>query len=499
MSPKRACDTCISRKVRCSGFSPCDTCRDASKLVICTYSRPARKRGPKARRFARQGQVVDISSPDRPQSHGRLYSLPTKSKVAPDCISKSVLAVIVRRYQQSSYGVWPVINADALLQEIKSGEPEDFDPQAAIFYCLVTSLCAATMAQLHLAPISDGNSLVDSMVLAQTCQRIRDNSNCDRGNPGINSILTSFFLHVYHAKLNQRTSAMICIQDAIAGARILRLDKPSLQSLSLSENKLIVNKDLIFPLLWVTERGYALHLNISPSYTSVPSVMELASGPTVDPQARGVLHLVRLFVAFDHISLHRRSHTSVASASYLVDTENELASDRLSMGGQISARTADCHITREWMRTILWQEALALGFLSSTSYMALTSFGFPGQIGRDLLVSLQYFTAADLLPLGRDQLFKCFEIASTLADTILLTPTTSHLGCEFGPQDFLHALYQKLLPSLEQDLLLKSNLHSKMAKVLVVAPNRLLMMETTNMREKESKNHRVAAGQKFTI
>jgi hypothetical protein len=73
------------------------------------------------------------------------------------------------------------------------------------------------------------------------------------------------------------------------------------------------------------------------------------------------------------------------------------------MGGQLSARTADCHITREWMRTILWQEALALGFLSSTSYIALMSFGFPAQIGRDLLLSLQYFTAADLLPLGRDQ------------------------------------------------------------------------------------------------
>jgi hypothetical protein len=160
----------------------------------------------------------------------------------------------VRRYQQSSYGVWPVINADALLQEINSVDLEDSDPQTVIFYCLVTSLCAATMAQLHLAPILDGNSRVDSTVMEQTCQRIRGNHNCDRENLGINSILTSFFLHVYHAKLNQRTSAMIYIQEALAAAIVLRLDKPSSQSRGLSGNNLIVNKDLIFPLLWVTER-----------------------------------------------------------------------------------------------------------------------------------------------------------------------------------------------------------------------------------------------------
>lgn len=44
------------------------------------------------------------------------------------------------------------------------------------------------------------------------------------------------------------------------------------------------------------------------------------------------------------------------------------------------------------------------------------------------------------------------------------------------PHDFLHALYQKLLPFLEQDFMLKSILHSKTAKALVKAPARLLRL-----------------------
>lgn len=74
-------------------------------------------------------------------------------------------------------------------------------------------------------------------------------------------------------------------------------------------------------------------------------------------------------------------------------------------------------------------------------------------------------------------MLKCFEVANSLADTVLLTFAGSHPGFELGPQDFLHALYHKLLPFLEQDSVLNSILRSKTAEVLVMAPARLLTME----------------------
>jgi len=122
-----------------------------------------------------------------------------------------------------------------------------------------------------------------------------------------------------------------------------------------------------------------------------------------DIDARGLLELAKLFVAFDRISVRCKSHVGITAAADLTDTEARLSSLCFSMGDHVSARTADYHITREWMRTILWQEALSMGLLSSSAYTSVTTFGFPAQVGRDLLQELRRFCETDLLPLGRDQ------------------------------------------------------------------------------------------------
>jgi hypothetical protein len=51
---------------------------------------------------------------------------------------------------------------------------------------------------------------------------------------------------------------------------------------------------------------------------------------------------------------------------------------------------------------------------------------------------------------------------------------------ELGPQDFLHALYQKLSPFLEQDEVLNTILRTKTAEVLVMTPARLLTTQLGN-------------------
>lgn len=269
MPPKRACDLCITRKVKCSGSWPCDTCRDAVKRVSCTYLTPPRKRGPKVRRAAKQtheleAQVVDRDTPGdqhgflesyTPAYHEGLPGLPLTDPGGPKCISKAVLAPIVRLYQQYSYSVWPVVNANALLQRLEDIDPENTSHEAENIACLATALCAATMAQLHLAPVVDGVSTTDSTTMAQACLRIRGLCDKHREHLDISSLLVSFFLHVYHAKVNQRTSAMMYIQEAISGARILRLDEPvELDDYESEVDDLIANKSLVFPLLWVSER-----------------------------------------------------------------------------------------------------------------------------------------------------------------------------------------------------------------------------------------------------
>jgi hypothetical protein len=146
-----------------------------------------------------------------------------------------------------------------------------------------------------------------------------------------------------------------------------------------------------------------LHLGLSPSYSEPISIAEIETNENADVDAHGLLELVKLFVAFDCISLRRKSRVGVTAAADLTDTEEKLSSLCFSMADHVSTRTADYHITREWMRTILWQEALSMGWLSSSAYTSVMTFGFPVQVGRDLLQALRRFCEADLLPLGRDQ------------------------------------------------------------------------------------------------
>ncbi|KAE8137628.1 hypothetical protein BDV38DRAFT_271209 [Aspergillus pseudotamarii] len=385
---KRACDECITRKVKCSGAWPCDTCRSAPKQVKCTYLKPARRRGPKVRRHT--GKIDSVSSVSETDASASLNGgASNDSHDGHKTISRSVLERVVRWYQHSSYSVWPVIDAEVLVWRLAGDGDHDTN-----IYCLVTALCAATMAQLQLPPLIDEGQVVDCAVMASECIRLREKSNY-RESLDMKSILVSFFLHVYHAKINKRNSAMMFIQEAISGARLLKLDEGNVTFVFRYAGK--VDVDLL--------RGYAMHLGLLPSYTSpirLPERIYLAG----NEYAQGLLELAKLFAAFDSISLKRSTSASnpdAISADCLTETEAALSMLSLGEDGRATVRMADYCITKEWMRTIIWQEALSRQMLSSKAYAKLLTFKFPACVSRDLLHSLQGFSESDLLPLGRDQ------------------------------------------------------------------------------------------------
>ncbi|OQD83620.1 hypothetical protein PENANT_c016G07202 [Penicillium antarcticum] len=274
---------------------------------------------------------------------------------------------------------------------------------------------------------------------------------------------------------SKEINAASMAHEAISGSRILRLN----EQLPQPTESVIANPDLVFPLLWVSERGYSLHLGLSPSYTDAPLLVGIESALGADIHAQELLELVRLFIAFDLISVRRKTEAGSIVATDLTETERQLPSLSFSMGDHGSTRAADYHVTREWMRTIIWQEALTMGLLSSVAYTSVMTFAFPAQVGRDLLQALRGCSEADLLPLGRDQLLKCFEVANSLADTVLLKSITTRNRRELGPHDFLHALYQKIVHFLEQDRMLLGILRAKTAEALVTAPARLLAVNQT--------------------
>lgn len=150
------------------------------------------------------------------------------------------------------YPVWPVLDAFSLLTRLEcSDRNEEVETEA---YTLATALSAATIAQLKLVSTQNGMHKIDSAYMEKECSRIRSSYNY-RERPSFEGVLTSFFLHVYHAKADNRNAAMVFLQEAISLARLLRLDDIG-ADINPTYCGFIdkAHQKLIYVLLWVSER-----------------------------------------------------------------------------------------------------------------------------------------------------------------------------------------------------------------------------------------------------
>jgi hypothetical protein len=191
-------------------------------------------------------KVVDSNSA---AYNGQQWKNAQEHAVETTALSARTLAWIIDEYHNQSFNVWPVIKSDVLLDQLNS-------PFDANTYSLAAALCAATMAQLNLPAGSEGQEkaspAMDSSYLAKECIRIREQYGY-RENLDVRSALTSFFLHVYHAKINKRNSAMMFIQEAISCAKLLELDRGN-RALRDPAGLVVDNGEILFSLLWVSER-----------------------------------------------------------------------------------------------------------------------------------------------------------------------------------------------------------------------------------------------------
>lgn len=271
---KRACDTCIARKVRCDGAFPCATCQTSTRKVQCTYVKPAQKRGPKARRPSIQ-KVPGCENATRSTEETRAASTlrdvseniqigmkpvvhtPQILDLQPPPILVDAITKVIGEYESHSYSVWSVIRSSVLVQQLVQRPSEST-------LCLAVALCAATIAQLNIPPLEHQDHgeviQVDSSYFSRECIRIRE--QCDfREHLDVRWVLTSFFLHVYYAKVNKRNSALMFIQEAVSSAKMLGLDKDD-QALRDPVDEVVDNGEIIFSLLRVSERYLHLRLYI---------------------------------------------------------------------------------------------------------------------------------------------------------------------------------------------------------------------------------------------
>lgn len=262
---KRSCDFCVQRKTRCDNGRPCRKCLEAQPPLECTYLKPVLKRGPKTSKLTQrcnwkwkvEAQKPPPASPTHANSNSTGVAADVSAYPEAERLPLLILKPVIEAYSSRMYPVWPVLHVPDLLSRLE--ELGTSDPPDADVYTMTLALCSATMAQLNLTAMKDIPSHVTGEYLEKECNRLRTLMNY-REHPSVEGALTSFFLHVYHAKADNRNASMIFLQEGISIARLLRLDRIELESCQLphdvasSQTPVTAHKRLVYILLWVSER-----------------------------------------------------------------------------------------------------------------------------------------------------------------------------------------------------------------------------------------------------
>jgi hypothetical protein len=108
-------------------------------------------------------------------------------------------------------------------------------------------------------------------------------------------------------------------------------------------------------------------------------------------------------------------------------------------------------VTQLWLRVIIWQLRLHLGYLVEESYQHSLTYRYPIDVAKDLMLSTRDLSPPAFKVHGVGLTEKLFDIASALVDVLARIPltSTSPRGVAMGtlPEDdllYLRGLIRKL-------------------------------------------------------
>ncbi|KAK6340002.1 hypothetical protein TWF730_001778 [Orbilia blumenaviensis] len=493
--PKRACDGCSIRKIRCDGVQPCRACSKAG--LPCTFLKALRKGGPRKptartieaikrtqEEYTRDldsdglqinppaaGPVDDETEPESTEqtplgsplrtfqnpSAGYSNGINNLPNLGPSFtyleaeqngiglghgLSSTtkyptpVLAIYLEIYHHRLYPVWPILKWEPLLAELEA-RPDD--PE---IYALATALASAVMGQLQLPqwtePYLDPETQVAKTIIVSTehfaAEALRARRLFEwRERPGIYAILTSLFFHVYYENLGKVSASSLSLREAITFVQIMNLDRESgYNGLSMEDAEL---RRRLFWLLFVTERGHSIVHDLP---FVLNKTIKLPS-PDIDkePLLASFMNLASLFANFDKSVIDAwtsRNTDEAPSLERLLQLQSNLKQVHPHKTHTNEVQKADVLVTKHWMRTLVWQVSMQQGFLAGSTAKddeAMT-LSFPLKIAEELLSTLSHISRGAIESHGPGMQSKLFEITNSLADVILCIPNIKTLQSTTG-------------------------------------------------------------------
>jgi hypothetical protein len=413
---RRACDPCSVRKVRCDGNQPCSRCEAAS--WDCTYLKTHGKSGPKGPRRTTEAAIrrlqersksnhddsrsnseasLDATSPsttelpffdplpplsdtdfDRTGWPDILSPSFPAAHTEPQRISISCISQYLDVYQVRGYGIWPVVDAEALTARLLT-HPDDIEA-----YALATAISAAVVSQFSIdaeagSPV-EGHYRVSSGAFEKESKKARDEAD-HLENLSIFSVLTSFFLHVYSANVGRMNASTVLLGEAINKSHILGLHKTVYYTTMSPEQ--VQHTLRVYWLLFITERAHSIQHDVPTTLKRAPDLprLENFNDGSVTP---AFVQLCKLFNILD-VTITADPATA---RHVLAMAQQELSCDDAPLGLDNELQRADISMTQQWMRIFLWQHALNVTNMSSANADDEFSFSFPAKVARNVLSNL---------------------------------------------------------------------------------------------------------------
>lgn len=478
-----ACDACKLRKVRCNGERErkCNQCEHLD--LTCVYSAIKQARRPLQRgrviamcrdKQARTSAPVLASA--SPSSGSQVLPASPDSSVKsmpqsgmPDDFDKGFFRKLLRHFMEASYPFHPILDQHEIEYSIANMH------NSREHYAFVHAFGGLTVDVKSSSPNGEDFHKLYTRAIENRAMNIHDLHDIS-----IRRIMTSMWIHNCLNIAKKSDLAIYYLRDAVFMIQTLRLDEPEMATRWSPSERAALQR--LYSELFIHERFFCLgfgeyHNPILPPLTQLPD-----EDPTINPAVEaGFNQIITLFSLVDDVFLRnwhafRKGNPSPELNSIWVEQinkalDNELHDDdAVDVNSVTSMQHADIVVTRQWLRTLVWQMAMSKYLLSSITTKECMSLLFPVKLVQQLRVAIAGIPGTHIRIHGRGICMKLFEVTDTIANVVIHVPATSQEDEAIRVDHFLF-LYRFVCTLGRLDLPLRGILNEKMIKIQEMFPS----------------------------
>lgn len=398
-----------------------------------------------------------------------------------DLLTGRMVDYCVIRFFERLHPTIPILNVDYVARLRAAAANVETGTESL---AVLVAMCAQVLLQaeepeelFHQGIIAEKNEAFGRLLLDAA---IAAYQSLPRRSPlTIEMCLLTFFLYASEAALYHHVQSFRLLRDATT---LLVLYQPR-EADDLAQ--LVYSR--LFWVLLISERSHAIRYRRPTTLQLTEQTPNINSN---DPTLVGFWSLAALFRAFDtsFIALLNSEILSMSPSPEGLNYIESAVNSALKPGLDLrDTQKANLRVTQLWLRVIIWQLRLRLGYLAEESYQLSLTFRYPIEVAKDVMLSTRDLPVDAFKVHGVGLTEKLFDIASALIDVLARIPLTSSsprsLAMGSLPEDDLLYLRRLItrLPggiTIYDDLLEK---HIQQAVPSLAAPRRIEMPQILSL------------------